>query len=157
VVVDWWPAARRIRLARRCISWHLATTCSFTIDNRAKKRRNRELHAAGPRTCQVRSEGGLDLDRRRGLPVTTATGAAPPLGRQKLDDRARARCGRSLRETGTTVAATCCGSCTTTTCTSASMNRRARPPSPRFRPMPPPPATRALSSGCTPPYGPPCP
>jgi len=34
VVVDWWPAARRIRLACRCISWPLTTTCSFTIENR---------------------------------------------------------------------------------------------------------------------------
>jgi hypothetical protein len=47
------------------------------------------------RPFHKRTEGRLDLDRRRGLPVTNAfpvtnaAGAAPPLRREKRDDRVR--------------------------------------------------------------------
>jgi hypothetical protein len=56
------------------------------------------------RPFHKRTEGRLDLDRRRGLPVTNAfpvtnaAGAAPPLRREKRDDRVRG--GRSLSNDG---------------------------------------------------------
>jgi hypothetical protein len=50
VVVDWWPAAASAGPSL------VTTTCGFTIETRAKKRQNRELHAAGPRTYDQKAD-----------------------------------------------------------------------------------------------------